>query len=253
MHSMEPDVLRTNRGSDRLSCGQTEYFIVTCTIEERYLLDTRGGFPAQKDAAPGEAVISEIVYGKLQVRPKDSIIMLPRPSILEVRHIAALPTRDTLGDFGGSLFETFLRPYFQPLASEDKPCLVHWGDHFNIEAEGRQIQFKIVDMCGPEPEPGDKSRLYGKPVEGEPGTRIKNQLPFHPAPPCPPPAPASSNETIPASETDETVENTSRRCSGRTGASDDFAEHMYRPDQYAVLSNRRQLTLHEQQQSNHYI
>jgi hypothetical protein len=134
----------------------------------------------------------------------------------QVQNIAILPTRDTLGDFRGNVFSTFLGPHFNALISENKPCLVHRGDYFNVEAEGRQIRFKIVDISSP----GRNRAPYGTvtaetlfhcegyPVEGESGSvgfveRVETQLPFRPAS-ASPLAPACSDETPAAFEADGT-------------------------------------------------
>ncbi|KAK2743971.1 AAA ATPase cdc48 [Onygenales sp. PD_40] len=92
------------------------------------------------------ALLSKASRGNLGVKITDRILIHPCPDIKYAKRIAVLPYADTVEGLTGSLFDTFLAPYFREAYRPVKQ-----GDRFTVRVPLRKpVEFKVVEVDPPE-------------------------------------------------------------------------------------------------------
>ncbi|ODV63440.1 AAA family ATPase CDC48 [Ascoidea rubescens DSM 1968] len=94
---------------------------------------------ADNDVEDGTCRVNRVVRNNLRIRLGDIVTVFACPDVEYSTKISVLPIADTVEGLTGSLFETFLKPYF---VEAYRP--VRLNDHFIVRAAMRQVEFKIV-------------------------------------------------------------------------------------------------------------
>jgi transitional endoplasmic reticulum ATPase len=117
----------------------------TVLVKSKYERDTVLIVTTNDNASDGCAQINRIVRQNLQMEPGDYITVEPLADIKYAKRIRVLPLADTIQGQTGSLFDDFLRPYFQEAY---RP--VRAGDFFTCTGAKGTVEFKIVETDPPE-------------------------------------------------------------------------------------------------------
>jgi len=120
---------------------------------------------ADEDVEDGKIRMNRCIRTNLRVRVGDIVSVHACPDVQYGKRVHVLPIDDTVEGLTGSLFETFLKPYFleayRPLRK---------GDLFIARGAMRAVEFKVVD-CDPGPHcivaPDTQIHCEGDPVKRE--------------------------------------------------------------------------------------
>ena len=94
-----------------------------------------------EENTPNERIrMNRCIRNNLRVRLGDLVSVQPCPDVKYGKRIHVLPIDDTVEGITGSLFDNYLKPYFQEAY---RP--VHKGDLFVVRGGLRAIEFKVVE------------------------------------------------------------------------------------------------------------
>eukprot|EP01107_Rhizomastix_libera_P014448 TRINITY_DN4636_c0_g1_i1.p1 TRINITY_DN4636_c0_g1~~TRINITY_DN4636_c0_g1_i1.p1 ORF type:complete len:831 (+),score=259.16 TRINITY_DN4636_c0_g1_i1:44-2536(+) len=118
----------------------------------------------------GRIKLNKVTRANLRIRLGDIVSVHPCGDIKYGKRIHVLPMSDTIEGLSGSLFDLYLKPYFQ---GAFRP--ITKGDHFLCRGGMRQVEFKVVEV---DPEPycivSDDTEIHcdGEPVNREDEERL---------------------------------------------------------------------------------
>lgn len=96
---------------------------------------------ADEECRDGNIRMNRVVRNNLRVRLGDVVSVIAAPDVKYAKRIHVLPIDDTVEGLTGSLFDTFLKPYF---LEAYRPVMK--GDSFVTRAAMREVHFKVVDV-----------------------------------------------------------------------------------------------------------
>jgi transitional endoplasmic reticulum ATPase len=132
MTQAKMDELRIMRGDTILIKGKKRHDTVCIALIDNELED-------------GKIRLNKVVRNNLRVKLGDLVTINPCPDVPYGKRVHILPIDDTVEGLTGSLFDTYLRPYFREAY---RP--VRKGDLFLVRAGFRPVEFKVVET-----EPGE--------------------------------------------------------------------------------------------------
>ncbi|KAK3813833.1 MAG: hypothetical protein JOS17DRAFT_450110 [Linnemannia elongata] len=83
--------------------------------------------------------VNACVRKNLRISVGDAVLLTRSVDIKYGKRIHVLPIKDSINGFAGSLFQTFLKPYF---LEAYRPLME--GDLFNVKEGGRNAEFKVI-------------------------------------------------------------------------------------------------------------
>jgi len=127
MTQAKMDELRIMRGDTILIKGKKRHDTVAIALIDNDLED-------------GKIRLNKVVRNNLRVKLSDLVTINPCPDVPYGKRVHILPIDDTVEGLTGSLFDTYLRPYFREAY---RP--VRKGDLFIVRAGFRPVEFKVVE------------------------------------------------------------------------------------------------------------
>jgi len=163
LHADKMDELQIFRGDSVLLKGKRRRETVAICVDAQ---------SASAQIEPGKIMMSKVTRWNLGVHLGDIVTVEPLENIPFGKRVSILPIDDTIEglDPGTSLFNTFLKPYFNKLF---KPVMK--GSHFICRGAMRSVEFKVVET---DPDPycivSNDTEIFcdGEPIKREDEERI---------------------------------------------------------------------------------